>query len=122
VTDSRYAAARKRVTAALDQRCGALESALALAAWESEAWLLLFPDAFPQVRRRWKVPAKLRAKDCGRLKEPKEELKRNLGSPQFRESDGPEIARAALQHGLLASPVGTNQSYDDFLDDLDAWA
>ncbi|WP_260218052.1 hypothetical protein [Streptomyces gossypii] len=43
--------------------------AFALAAWESEAWLLLFPDAFPR---------------------------------------------------RLASPVGTNRSYGDFLADLDA--
>lgn len=122
VTDSRYTAVRKRVSAALNQHCGSLESGLALAAWESEAWLLLFPGAFPHVRPRWKVPAKLRAKDSGRIKEPKEELRRNLGSPQFRESDGPRIARAALEHGLLVSPVGTNRSYDDFLADLDGWA
>jgi hypothetical protein len=122
VTDSHYAAARKRVAEALDQHCGSVDSALALAAWESEAWLLLFPEAFPHVRSRWKVPGKLRGKDSGRIKEPKEELRRNLGSPLFRESDGPRIARAALERGLLASPVGANRSYGDFLTDLDAWA
>lgn len=122
VTDSQYVATRNRVADALARQHGASGTAFALAAWESEAWLLLFPDAFPHVRGRWKVPAKLRAKDSGRLKDPKEELKRNLGSPQFRESDGPLIARAALEHGLLVSPVGTNRSYDDFLADLDAWA
>lgn len=122
VADSRYTAVRKQVAVALNQHCGTFESALALAAWESEAWLLLFPGAFPHVRPRWRVPAKLQARDSGRLKEPKEELRRALGSPQFRESDGPLIARAALEQGLLASPVGRNRSYDDFLCDLDSWS
>ncbi|MCT2590736.1 hypothetical protein LHJ74_12585 [Streptomyces sp. N2-109] len=122
VTDSDYRAVRRRVADALDRQRGSSHAVFALAAWESEAWLLLFPDAFPKVRLHWKVPARLRGKDSGRIRDPKEELKRTLGNPRFRESDGPLVAQAALDNGLLASPVGTNRSYGDFLADLDAWA
>lgn len=122
VTDHHYDRARKTVADALHRHSGASESALALAAWESEAWLLLFPRAFPHVRRRWTVPARLRGKDTGRVRSPKEELKHHLGNPEFRESDGPLVARAALDQDLLSAPEGTNRSYDDFLADLDRWA
>ncbi|MYR56300.1 hypothetical protein GTY54_08585 [Streptomyces sp. SID625] len=121
-TDSDYGRVRAAVADELARQCAGLHTALALAAWESEGWLLLFPDAFPQVRPKWKVPAQLRGKDSGRIKEPKEELKRRLGSPTFRESDGPLVAREALTHGLIAAPEGRNDSYSDFVRDLADWA
>ncbi|MGA5066371.1 hypothetical protein ACPB9E_21855 [Streptomyces exfoliatus] len=121
-TDSDYAKVRTAVAEELGRQCGGFHTALALAAWESEGWLLLFPDAFPCVRPRWRVPAQLRGRDSGRLKEPKEELKRRLGAPLFRESDGPLVAREALAHGLIAAPEGRNDSYSDFVRDLDSWS
>lgn len=121
-TDADYGKVRTAVTEELGRECGGFHTALALAAWESEGWLLLFPDAFPRVRPRWKVPAQLRGKDSGRVKEPKEELKRRLGAPPFRESDGPLVAREALAHGLIAAPEGRNDSYSDFVRDFDVWA
>ncbi|MEV8549422.1 hypothetical protein AB0L04_06235 [Streptomyces glaucescens] len=41
-----------------------------------------------------------------------------LGLPVFRESDGPKVAREALEHRLIPSPRGTNRSYADFVGDL----
>lgn len=120
-TDTEYTRIRANVAGALSRE-SPCNSALALAAWESEAWLLLFPDAFPAVRPNWKIPSQLRGRDTGTLKSPKEELKRKLGSPTFRESDGPKVAEQARSSGLLASPSnGTNRSYEDFVDELGRW-
>ncbi|MEV3872468.1 hypothetical protein [Streptomyces sp. NPDC049906] len=121
-TDPQYRKVRAAVADALRTQCGGALTALALAAWESEGWLLLFPDAFARVHPKWKVPAQLRGKDSGRLKGPKEELKRRLGSPVFRESDGPAVARRALEHGLVSVPEGRNDSYADFVEELASWA
>ncbi|MEW2446599.1 hypothetical protein AB0896_03415 [Streptomyces parvulus] len=121
-TDAEYARVRANVAGALSRE-SPCNSALALAAWESEAWLLLFPDAFPAVRPNWKVPAQLQGRDTGTIKSPKEDLKRKLGSPAFRECDGPKVAEQARSLGLLASgPTGTNRSYKDFVHELGQWS
>lgn len=120
-TDTRYDRIRRALADELARQCQEFRTALALAAWESEGWLLLFPDAFPHVRPRWKVPDRLLDKDTGRLKDAKEELKRGLGQPVFRESDGPAVARKALEHRLIPSPRGGNRSYTDFVGDLTGW-
>ncbi|EGX59422.1 hypothetical protein SZN_13023 [Streptomyces zinciresistens K42] len=120
-TDAHYARIRKALTDEFGRQCQGFRTALALAAWESEGWLLLFPDAFPHVRPRWKVPDRLLDKDTGRLKDAKDELKRGLGQPVFRESDGPAVARKALEHRLIPSPRGGNRSYADFVGDLTHW-
>jgi hypothetical protein len=119
--DAGYDRIRKALADELVRQCPGFRTALALAAWESESWLLLFPDAFPHVRPRWKVPAKLLDKDTGRIRDAKEELKRGLGLPVFRESDGPAVAREALARRLIPSPRGSNRSYDDFVGDLTSW-
>lgn len=120
--DAEYTRIRANVAGALSRE-SPCNSALALAAWESEAWLLLFPDAFPAVRPNWKVPAQFQGRDTGTLKNPKEELKRRLGSPAFRESDGPKVAEQARSLALLASgPTGTNRSYKDFVHELGQWS
>lgn len=120
-TDLDYGRVRAAIAGELGRQCGGFPAALALAAWESEGWLLLFPDAFPHVRPRWRVPEQLRGRDSGRVKEPKEVLRRRLGVPLFRQSDGPLVAREALAHGLIAAPEGRNDSYNDFVRDLDSW-
>jgi len=119
-TDERYRAVRKNIGDELHRQCPT-DSAYALAAWESEGWLLLFPEAFPHVRPKWKIPAQLRGKDTGLIDDPKGKLKRELKSPVFRESDGPLIAEAAAKHGLLTAPVGHNRSHADLLADLGGW-
>ncbi|MFJ5207029.1 hypothetical protein [Streptomyces nigra] len=120
-TDAEYNRVRANVAGALSRE-SPCNSALALAAWESEAWLLLFPDAFPAVRPNWKVPAQLQGRDTGTIKSPKEDLKRKLGPPTFRECDGPKVAEQARSLGLLASgTTGTNRSYKDFVHKLGQW-
>ncbi|WP_435128842.1 hypothetical protein [Actinacidiphila sp. bgisy144] len=120
-TDAQYDRIRAALTGEFARQCRGFLTAFALAAWESEGWLLLFPDAFPHVRPRWEVPAHLRDKDTGRIKDAKEELKRGLGTPVFRESDGPAVARKALEHRLIPFPRGINRSYADFVGDLAGW-
>ncbi|MEV6289778.1 hypothetical protein AB0M41_04875 [Streptomyces sp. NPDC051896] len=120
--DAGYDQIRKALADELARQCPQFRTALALAAWESESWLLLFPDAFPHVRPRWKVPARLLDKDTGRIRDAKEELKRGLGLPVFRESHGPAVARKALEHRLIPSPRGSNRSYADFVLDLARWS
>ncbi|EKX63294.1 hypothetical protein PV416_16095 [Streptomyces ipomoeae] len=116
-----YDSARRAVSSALAKAAGACESVYALAAAESEAWLLLFPDAFTLHRPSWKVPASWQGKDTGRRRTPKEDLEAEFGSPRFRESDGPEIAAKALAQGLLTQPRGSNRSYSEFVLDLSKW-
>lgn len=121
VSNSRYDAVRAKLQAEFGTRCP-VPLALALATWETEGWLLLFPDAFPKVHQAWKVPQQLRGKDTAQIRNPKEELQHRLGSPRYRESDSPAVVRAAVQLGQAPSkPVGSNRSYRDFLDDLGTW-
>ncbi|SEC94802.1 hypothetical protein SAMN05216483_2744 [Streptomyces sp. 2131.1] len=121
-TNADYKQVRGTLAAELARQCPGFRTAFALAAWETEGWLLLFPEAFPHVHPRWKVPAHLLDKDTGRVKNAKEELRRGLGLPLFRESDGPSVAREAQRHGLIPSPRGTNRSYEDFVGDLADWS
>ncbi|TNM33015.1 hypothetical protein FH715_06250 [Streptomyces sedi] len=116
-----YDSARREVSAALDRESEGIASVYALAAAEAEAWLLLFPDAFPHYRASWKIPAQYRERDTGRRRTPKEDLMSVLRNPVFRESDGPEVLSRALTEGLLVKPVGFNRSYDDFVSDLARW-
>ncbi|MEV0777258.1 hypothetical protein ACIBLA_22460 [Streptomyces sp. NPDC050433] len=117
-TGPQYAAVRRRLADALakESPCG---TALALAAEETEAWLLLFPDAFPHLHAGWSVPARLRGKNTGTLKNPKELLQNKIGSPAYRETEGPDIMSEARRAGLINNPVGINQSYTDFVADLE---
>lgn len=117
-TGPQYAAVRRRLADALAKHspCG---TALALAAEETEAWLLLFPDAFPRVHPGWSIPAQLRGKNTGTIKNPKELLRKRLGTPVYRETEGPDIMCEAQQAGLIGSLVGINQSYTDFATDLE---
>ncbi|MGW7284780.1 hypothetical protein ACWGH4_04670 [Streptomyces sp. NPDC054847] len=116
-TGPSYEVVRRRIADALKRHspCGA---ALALAAEETEAWLLLFPDAFPSVHPGWSVPAQMRGRNTGKLRSPKELLQRKLGNPTYRESEAPTIMAAAQTAGLLDRPTGSNPSYADFVADL----
>lgn len=121
VTDNKYDAVRKALASAFEHN-SPCPTGLALAAWESEAWLLLFPTAFTHVHRGWRIPASLSSRDTGKLSGPKELLQQKLGSPKFREDDGPKVMAAACKHGLLVGPIhGSNRSYADFVSDLEPW-
>ncbi|WP_233580542.1 hypothetical protein [Streptomyces triticirhizae] len=116
-----YDSVRRAVSSVLARESDGAETVYALAAAESEAWLLLFPDAFPLHRPSWRIPRQLQGKDTGRRKNPKEELGSVLANPSFRESDGPEILARGLANGLLDKPNGSNRSYSEFVGDLTRW-
>lgn len=124
VTDGRYATVRRTLAEALSSS-SPCPTALALAAWETEAWLLLFPDAFPRVHPGWRLPAALTGRDTGMIASPKEALQRRLGTPRFREDDGVRVISAACELGLVAEAGrirGGNRSYRDFVAELDQWS
>lgn len=68
----------------------------AVPAWETEAWLLLFPEAIRRTRSCWRDVPLLH--NTGRIENAKEYLRRRTRTPgkkcpDYRESDAPEIAR-----------------------------
>ncbi|WP_053650632.1 hypothetical protein [Streptomyces sp. XY431] len=114
-----YDQIRSRVATAF--RSGtAARVALALAAVETESWLLLYPDAFTAVHAGWKVPQQQRGKNTALSPDdPKRMLQRELGKPVYRESDSPAVIRKAM--ALDLQPLGSNRSHHDFLTDLTDW-
>lgn len=121
VSNQRYEQVRERITAQM-RKILPCHSALALSAVEMESWLMLFPDAFPKVRRGWAMRPEDRRKDLTMLANPKEHLKRHLGKPPYRESDSPKImAEAVKLRQVSARPPGNNKSFRDFADQLAAW-
>jgi hypothetical protein len=119
--DAQYVLVRTRVSVELRKQ-GPANTALALAAEEIEAWLLLFPLAFPQLHSSWGVPQQYQGRDHGLTKDPKEVLQHGLGKPIYREDDSPAVMQAALDLAVAPhSPTGTNRSYSDFLVDINAW-
>jgi hypothetical protein len=121
VSNQRYEQVRERITTQM-RKILPCHSALALSAVEMESWLMLFPDAFPKVRRGWAMRPEDRRKDLTMLANPKEHLKRHLGKPPYRESDSPKImAEAVKLRQVSARPPGNNKSFRDFADQLAAW-
>ncbi|MFI0037919.1 hypothetical protein ACH4NS_20885 [Streptomyces mutabilis] len=121
VSNQRYEQVRERITSQM-RKILPCHSALALSAVEMESWLMLFPDAFPKVRRGWAMRPEDRRKDLTMLANPKEHLKRHLGKPPYRESDSPKImAEAVKLRQVSARPPGNNKSFRDFADQLAAW-
>jgi hypothetical protein len=107
-----YSMVRDRLTQAFALQLPSVS--VALAVWETEAWLLLFPAAFAAYRKGWSVPKARCGRDTGLFQDPKRILREELGSP-YRESDAPKIMKKAVELGLTARPGGTNRSYTDFL-------
>ena len=106
--------AHKRVQQALDQEFG--HAHYVLAAWEIEAWLLLFPQGLTTFATSWKVPASYRGIDTGKIHDPKRVLRHEVSKagPRYRESDGPAIVERAVAVGLHTAPAGSNRSYARF--------
>ncbi|MFD6467182.1 hypothetical protein [Streptomyces goshikiensis] len=122
VADDSYTKLRNRISEEMRSAFRGTPSALALAAYEIEAWLMLFPKAFPEVRPGWKVRDADCRRDLAKLEKAKEHLVKYLGKPPYRESDAPAIMRAAVQGGHVSpQPTGNNRSYADFVEDLAAW-
>lgn len=93
-------------------------------AWETEAWLFLWPEAVAAHRAGWRSLDRFRGRDVGRIKDAKEELRRALrpigkgaGNPrEYRESDAPAIAAKVREMGLADSPGGRSASYSRFVE------
>lgn len=91
-------------------------------AWETEAWIFLWPEAVAAYRSKWASLDSYRGRDTGQIKDAKEALMRGLRSSgknssavrDYRESDAPEIAKKVREMGLATSPKGKNASYDRF--------
>ncbi len=97
-------------------------------AWETEAWLFLFPDAVAAYRRSWASLDPYRGRNVGLIKDAKEELTRALrprgarGSSQrdYRESDAPGIGEKVRDLGLAGAPAGRSDSYRRFVASAEA--
>ncbi|MFI0406311.1 hypothetical protein [Actinomadura sp. 3N508] len=114
-----YPEIHHRVQEALRAELGNVHYVLAVE--EMEAWLLLFPDALSDLVGSWKVPAKYRGKDTGRLADPKGILMREVskGGRRYRESDAPAVLEKAITLELLRDPVGSNRSWTRFGTDIE---
>ena len=55
------------------------------------------------------------------MHDPKRILSDVLGG-EYRETDAPKIMRKAIEHSLIGNELGTNQSYRDFLADVEEMA
>jgi hypothetical protein len=111
IDSPRCDSARERVQAALDRELG--HAHYVLATWEMEAWLLLFPDALTAHVSTWKVPARYKGIDTGRVSDPKRVLSEEVSKAghKYRESDSPKVVEKAVSLGLHIAPTGTNRSY-----------
>lgn len=102
---------------------GIVRCAPAVAAWETESWLMLFPEALAAYRPCWKK-LRLGKRKVGQIENSKEFLIRQLRSDlrkcrDYRESDAPGIGRKAREMNLIeSSRVGTAESLKEFIDDL----
>ncbi|HET9899326.1 MAG TPA: hypothetical protein VFQ44_30745 [Streptosporangiaceae bacterium] len=107
--------ARHRVQGALDREFNRVY--YVLAAWEVEAWLLLFPEALKEFTSAWSTPARYLGADTGLIRDPKRVMMREVSKagPQYRESDAPDIIQKVTDLGLHKSPSGHNRSYEEFL-------
>jgi len=105
-------AIRARVNSALRREIA--NSHYILAAWEIEAWMLLFPDAVSAVNATWVIPNRFRGMDTGRITDPKRAMQHEVSTvprSRYRESDAPKIFEKIIELGLYDSPSGSNRSY-----------
>lgn len=84
-----------------------------LAVWESEAWLIMFPEALAAHVSSWKLPTKYRGADTGLLADPKRLLGETLGKGgrRYREADAPAVLERAVELGCHKNPNATNRSW-----------
>ncbi|MDN3351088.1 hypothetical protein [Actinomadura sp. DC4] len=113
-----YVQTRERVQKALEAELGNVHYVLAV--WEMEAWLLLFPEALTALVSTWKIPAKYRARDTGRLQDPKRIMMREVTKAprRYRESDAPDVLATAVALGCHERPAGGNRSWDRLREDI----
>ena len=119
VDSTKRDAVRRRVQFALRRHIS--RSYYILVPWETEAWLLLFPDAITAIRSAWVVPSRRRKTDTGLVADPKRVMRTEVSDAgsRYQEGDAPRILEKAVELGLHESPSGTNRSYDELRDSVD---
>ncbi|MFE7170959.1 hypothetical protein [Streptomyces sp. NPDC057616] len=122
VIDEAYENRRKQLSTELQKAFGC-DTALALAADEMEAWLMLFPEAFTKLNSTWKLTQQDRRRNLGTISGgSKELLKSRLTRPPYLESHAPKVIEKAVAYGYVAScDSSRNRSYADFTADLEQW-
>ncbi|WP_406401447.1 hypothetical protein [Streptomyces uncialis] len=119
VDENRYVKVRQRIAGELDKfPC---PFALALAAWETEAWLMQFPRAFSKVNAGWTLKDRYRGCDLQKIHDPKRALREHSWRPPYEDADAPRIMEKAFEEGVLMEPEGRNRSYQDFIGELSSW-
>lgn len=93
-------------------------------AWETEAWLWLWPDAAIAHVPTWRRPARSMS-HVGRIKDAKEAYRRDVRpkigkARDYAESDAPLIAAQAVRLRLLSRPDARSDSYAAFAAELAA--
>lgn len=95
----------------------------AVPAWETEAWLMQWPDAFPLHVQGWPSVDSYRGRRVGLIVNAKEDLVRALrtrqGGREYRESDAPHLAHVVAEHGWARAPRARSDSYLAFVDAAD---
>ncbi|MDT0442867.1 hypothetical protein [Streptomyces johnsoniae] len=121
VDEDQYVRVRARIGAEL-RKAFSCPSALALAAWETEAWLMQFPAAFGKVNAGWVLKDRYRGCDLSKVHDPKKRLKEHSWKPPYEESDAPRVMENALgSDGKLLVPDGKNRSFEEFMAELTRW-
>ena len=91
-------------------------------AWETEAWLFLWPEAVAAYRGKWRSLDAYRGRNVGLIVDAKETLTRALRPTgrdrasvrDYRESDAPGIGARVREMGIADDPRGRSASYDRF--------
>ncbi|GHE85117.1 hypothetical protein ACF05X_00620 [Streptomyces werraensis] len=121
VDEEKYVEVRTRISNEL-RNTFSCPLAVALAAFEMEAWLMQFPSAFAKVNSTWVLKSRYKGCDLAKVHDPKKVLREHPWRPPYQVSDAPRIMEKALdKDGKVISPVGKNRSYEDFIAELAAW-
>ncbi len=120
VDEERYVKVRERLTSELRKNFSC-PFALALAAFETEAWLMQFPEAFTSFNAGWTLKDKYRGCDLTKVDKPKERLREHSWKPSYEESHAPLVMEKAFENGTLMEPDGQNRSYREFIHELRSW-
>jgi hypothetical protein len=107
------------IEARLEASCG-LCCIAAVPAWETEAWLFLWPDAAREVVPGWNRPSRS-GQDLGLIRDAKEEYRKALRPKKhgkklrdYVESDAPKIAEAVRQLGIVSELDAKSASFERF--------
>ena len=93
-----------------------IDAVAATPAWETEAWLFLWPAAAPEVVRSWTAPSQ-HGRWVGRIENAKEAYRKALRpstSRVYTESDAPRIVAKACELGLIDAPDASSDSFERF--------